>query len=108
MTIEPIRDAARNAGPTENSVRQIQDFTCPVCRAKQVAQPECRRCNADLSLYLKALRSVNESCRQIELAIINGNSQIAEKTICYLKWLSPSKPIESEAPEAPEGLRLRC
>ncbi len=97
MTIDPIYYAARSTGPTgpnDSPVRQlgpevIQDFACPVCRAKQAAQPECRRCSADLSLYLKALRSVKESRTQLELASINGNSQLTEQTLNYLKWLSP-------------------
>lgn len=96
MTIESIQNPASRANPADNPVRHlgpgnIQEFVCPVCRAKQVAQPECRRCTADLSLYLKALQSVKAARSQIELASINGNSQLAERAISYLKWLSPSE-----------------
>jgi len=30
------------------------EFRCPVCRARQTLQPECRRCHADLTLVVKA------------------------------------------------------
>jgi len=30
------------------------EFRCPVCRARQTLQPECRRCHADLTLVIKA------------------------------------------------------
>lgn len=32
----------------------VQEFCCPVCRAKQTPQPVCRRCSADLDLLLRA------------------------------------------------------
>ena len=31
-----------------------EEFRCPVCKARQTLQPECRRCHADLSLVVKA------------------------------------------------------
>ncbi len=70
-------------------------FACPVCRAKQVAKPECRRCSADVSLYLKALRSLDESRRQLDLARESGNGQLASEVLIYLQWLSPN---ESSSP----------
>ncbi len=66
-------------------------FVCPVCRAKQVAKPECRRCNADVSLYLKTLQSLNESRRQLDLARESGNGQLASELLAYLQWLSPNE-----------------
>ncbi len=57
--------------------------------------PECRRCSADVSLYLKALRSVDESLRQLDLARESGNSQLESALVTYIQWLSPS---ESSSP----------
>ncbi len=57
--------------------------------------PECRRCSADVSLYLKALRSVDESLRQLDLARESGNSQLEGALVTYIQWLSPS---ESSSP----------
>lgn len=70
-------------------------FVCPVCRAKQVAKPECRRCSADVSLYLKSLRSMDESRRQLDLARESGNGQLASELLTYIQWLSPN---ESNSP----------
>ena len=72
-----------------NGDRQI---ACPVCRAKQIAQPECRRCSADLALYLKAMRSVEESKRQFANANRNGDSQLAAQMLKYMQWLAD--PVE--------------
>ena len=79
--------------PTQNTAAQVRtngdrQIACPVCRAKQIAQPECRRCSADLSLYLKALRSVEESKRQFANASRNGDSQLAAQTLEYMQWLA--------------------
>jgi len=35
---------------------QATSFRCPVCRARQARQPECRRCGADLILLVGALQ----------------------------------------------------
>lgn len=42
-----------NDGPLEPP-----SFRCPVCRAKQSLQDQCRRCHADLSLLVKVKRRV--------------------------------------------------
>ncbi len=83
MTNDPTQSTAAQVGAIGD--RQI---ACPVCRAKQIAQPECRRCSADLSLYLKALRSVEESKRQFANASRNGDSQLAAQTLEYMQWLA--------------------
>jgi hypothetical protein len=83
-------DAGR---PTETPA--IQEILCPVCRAKQPPQPACRRCSADLSLYVKALRSVNAVRTQLDTAVENGNPEIASQASRYLKWLSPKSTISS-------------
>ena len=83
MKNDPPQNTAQQAGSTGD--RQI---ACPVCRAKQSAQSECRRCSADLSLYLKTMRSVEESRRQFVDASRNGNLQLAAQTLEYLQWLA--------------------
>ncbi len=49
------------------------NFRCPVCRAGQPLQNECRRCQADLSLVVLAHRRVDHLRallnRQAELSI---------------------------------------
>jgi hypothetical protein len=67
-----------------------QDFICPVCRAKQVPQPECRRCSADLSLYLKAKQSWHKSHQQLQSAEETGDERLATKMRLYLGWLNPT------------------
>ena len=79
--------------PPQNTAQQVrftgdQHIACPVCRAKQISQAECRRCSADLSLYLKAMRSVEESKRQFENASRKGNLELVAQTLEYLQWLA--------------------
>ena len=69
----------------------LSDFACPVCRAKQTAQQECRRCGADLALHIKALQSVLISRQQLDLAIESGDSQRAIDLLNYIHWLVPKK-----------------
>lgn len=51
--------------------------------------PECRRCQADLSLYLLALRSAANARNALEQARRDGDQQRAKRTFDYLKWLDP-------------------
>ena len=62
---------------------------CPVCRARQAPQPVCRRCSADLSLYLKALDSQDYARRLHAAALRSGDRQAAEQSAAYLRWLKP-------------------
>ena len=66
------------------------EMMCPVCRARQVPQSECRRCKADLSLYRKALRSWDLARRKHGEARREGNTELAEQSARYLKWLRPN------------------
>ncbi len=65
------------------------ELTCPVCRAKQVYQSACRRCDADLSLLIKALRSLQAAQQHIEQSLLAGEPHI-DAALAYLRWLSPS------------------
>ena len=62
------------------------ELACPVCRAKQAYQAECRRCGADLSLWIKALRSLHVAKQQVVQAARHDN---CERALSYLRWLSP-------------------
>lgn len=63
------------------------ELVCPVCRAKQAYQSECRRCGADLSLWVKALRSLRiAQQRVVEAGRIDRQCLEAMR---YLDWLSP-------------------
>ena len=63
---------------------------CPVCKARQDLQSTCRRCGADLALYLQALRSVETARRQYHQARQAGSPQQAAHAISYLTWLNPN------------------
>lgn len=73
--------------PSREAADRQQKFACPVCRAKQPAQSECRRCSADLALYIKALGSVEQSRQQLECAKGRGDTQLAAQASAYLRWL---------------------
>ncbi len=92
MTNESNLDRSQ---PVPRTGPKLLEFACPVCRAKQNAQSECRRCGADLSLYVKALHSVVESRRQLDAANRSGDAQSALHVSNYMQWLIPkeSEPI---------------
>jgi len=94
MTSSPPFDSTISS--REAADRQ-QNFACPVCRAKQPEQPECRRCSADLSLYVKALRSVEQSRQQLESAKGRGDIQTAEQTSAYLIWLTRNFQVQQKS-----------
>ncbi len=88
--------------PAMQSGPKLQGFACPVCRAKQDVQSECRRCGADLSLYVKALQSVIESRRQLDAANRSGDAQSATHVSNYLQWLIPKESDpRARAPHVP-------
>jgi hypothetical protein len=62
---------------------------CPVCRARQEAQPACRRCGADLQLYVHAILSRQQAIERYRAAREAGEETIAERELQYLKWLDP-------------------
>lgn len=39
---------------SDDTFRESPEFCCPVCRARQQLSPKCRRCQADLTLVVKA------------------------------------------------------
>jgi len=83
--------------PSREAADRQQNFACPVCRAKQPEQPECRRCSADLSLYVKALRSVEQSRQQLESATSRGDNRLAAQTSTYLIWLTRNFQVQNKS-----------
>lgn len=69
---------------------RLEDFRCPVCRARQILQPECRRCHADLSLVVKA----QQRARYLYLALLQArqdNDFTAEQQLSSeLRLLRPA------------------
>ena len=65
------------------------ELSCPVCRARQPWQATCRRCEADLQLYVKALRSLHSAQRQVAAAHNSGDEAKCQATERYLAWLGP-------------------
>lgn len=65
------------------------ELNCPVCRARQPWQSTCRRCEADLRLYVKALRSLHRAQRQAAADHDSGDESKSQATERYLSWLQP-------------------
>ena len=65
------------------------EFACPVCRAQQTPRMVCRRCRADLGLYVKALRSEELAKRRLVEASRTGQTDLAARVANYLRWLRP-------------------
>lgn len=70
-----------------------QELNCPVCRARQPFQSTCRRCQADLRLYVKALRSLHTAQRQAAVAHDAGDESRLQSSERYLAWLQP-RPVK--------------
>ena len=74
--------------PADSKITVDSKIICPVCRAKQDRQPDCRRCGADLRLYLKAILSNELAQRDYAQATTPDRiAQIEE----YLNWLRPGE-----------------
>ncbi len=67
------------------------DFRCPVCRAAQTLRETCRRCQADLSLVVRAHRRLAYLKQQRAHSLANGDHKSAETLAAELRWLSPSR-----------------
>ncbi|NBX29059.1 hypothetical protein EBR04_01175 [bacterium] len=60
---------------------------CPVCRAVQPARPACRRCHADLALFIRTSDSSRTAKRRLEKAIAAGDADAQARLRAYLRWL---------------------
>lgn len=66
-------------------------FRCPVCRASQTASDTCRRCQADLSLVMRAYRRLAWVKQEKDKAGSRGDSQSEQLLADELRWLAPSR-----------------
>lgn len=66
---------------------EIFIIQCPVCRATQAAQKACRRCNADLELFVHAGKSSLAARRRLTEAIAAGDAVAEARLRDYLRWL---------------------
>lgn len=64
------------------------EICCPVCRARQSPRAECRRCTADLSLYVRALESRRVAHERLARATNVGDQAAVERLRRYLVWLN--------------------
>lgn len=60
---------------------------CPVCRATQVARPVCRRCNADLTLFIRVQESSQAARRRLAEAVAADDHAAQARLRDYLQWL---------------------
>ncbi|QDV40721.1 hypothetical protein Enr13x_05570 [Stieleria neptunia] len=67
------------------------DFRCPACRAKQPLQPVCRRCDADLSLLVRATEHVAALIARHEQARAQADHHAMETTARQLALLAPKR-----------------
>ena len=64
-----------------------REICCPVCRARQSARPTCRRCAADLTLYVRALESGGVARERLVQATTAGDQAAVLRLRRYLVWL---------------------
>ncbi len=67
------------------------DFRCPVCRAAQTLRETCRRCQADLSLVVRARRRLAYLRQQQAQALSTGDDKREQQLAAELRWLAPSR-----------------
>jgi len=72
-----------------SNMPEEEKFRCPVCRASQSLQSQCRRCNADLRLTMRARQRLAYLLRQRAFAIRDGDLDRREKIQCELNLLAP-------------------
>jgi hypothetical protein len=70
-------------------MEDTSELKCPVCRARQTVRIECRRCGADLALYVQALRSLEFAEAQRADAAERGESDRVTRIGHYIRWLDP-------------------
>jgi hypothetical protein len=60
---------------------------CPVCRATQSARQVCRRCTADLALFVRTSASSLAARRRLAEAVAAGDDVAQARLRGYLRWL---------------------
>ena len=71
-------DTARDEGPI---------IQCPVCRATQTARQVCRRCSADLTLFVRTSASSLAAQRRLAEAVAASDAVAQARLRGYLRWL---------------------
>lgn len=66
-------------------------FRCPVCRARQTLRDECRRCEADLRLLVRAHRRVAFLVAERQQARASGNVSREQAIAAELNLLAPKQ-----------------
>lgn len=66
-------------------------FRCPVCRASQTLSATCRRCQADLSLVVRARLRLEFVRRERAEAIAAGDAERERLLAGELRWLAPHR-----------------
>jgi hypothetical protein len=64
-------------------------FRCPVCRASQDLRDVCRRCQADLSLVVRAHRRL--AWLRQSLAEAGDDVARVQRIEAELRWLAPNR-----------------
>lgn len=82
---------ADTSGPDDGEQR----LRCPACRAGQPWQDSCRRCQADLSLLVRALRYRRDQWQACRAALAAGDLPAARRSARQLLLLHPG-PAERE------------
>lgn len=65
------------------------EFRCPVCRAAQTLREVCRRCQADLSLVVRAHHRLAYLQEQRAHARASGDQERERQVAAELHWLAP-------------------
>ncbi len=73
------------------SMSDEPSFRCPVCRATQTLRETCRRCQADLSLVVRAHRRLAYLKHLHAQTLANSDLESAEQFVAELRWLAPSR-----------------
>ena len=68
-----------------------EEFRCPVCKARQTLQPECRRCHADLSLVVKAHQRADHLYVALQQARRERDLTIEHQLTKELRLLAPAR-----------------
>ena len=75
--------------PTAND----EAIACPVCRASQSPRGSCRRCGADLGLFVQAIESRRIGRRRLGRAIMAENHEATARLRRYLAWLGGARSV---------------
>ncbi|MEX0669535.1 MAG: hypothetical protein WD060_03645 [Pirellulales bacterium] len=76
--------------PSQPTAADDELIGCPVCRAVQPLQPVCRRCVADLGLFMRAVESRRTARRRLTRATAAHDTAAERRLRVYLRWLGGS------------------